>query len=97
MLQIDVDAILIHLSDNENPVVQDAMPDSPMWLGYSPADCHNVAILLMKSCGALRRISLQLRDDSGRANDACCFSISEDRQMKMEGFNTIDTRLWWMT
>ena len=96
MLQIDVDAILIHLPDNENPVVQDSMPDA-MWSGYSPADCGNVAMLLMKSCPPLRQISLQLRDDRGKANNACCYSISGDHVVRMEGFNTIDTTSWWMT
>ena len=97
MLQIDIDVILIHLSDNENPVVQDSIPDTPMWLGYSPADCCNVAMLLMKLCPALCQVSLQFRDDRGKASNACCFSRSGDRQAKMEGFNTIDTTLWWMT
>ena len=96
MLDIDVDAILIHLPDNDNTMVQDSISDA-MWLKYSPADCCNVAKLLTKSCPTLHRISLQLRDDKGKASNACCFSLSGNHQMEMEGFNTIDTTSWWMT
>jgi hypothetical protein len=74
ILKIDIDVILIYLFDNENPVVQDSIPDTPsMWLGYLPVDCCNVAMLLMKSCSALCRVSLQLIGDGGKASNACCF------------------------
>jgi hypothetical protein len=95
-LQLNIDRLIESPSDRNNPVSEDTLHDTALWLEYSPTECCKVASLFMASCPALRHVALRLRGKSDEGSKTCCFERSEDHQAKLEGFDTIDTTSWWM-